>query len=40
MTRRIRGDELETVPVGFWAQARMPLSRTKTYDDYVGRDDA
>ena len=32
--------KLDTVPVGFLAQARMPLSRRKTYDDYVGRDDA
>jgi lathosterol oxidase len=30
--------KLETVPAGFLAQARMPLSRTKVYDDYVGRD--
>ena len=30
--------KLETVPAGFLAQARMPLSRTKTYQDYVGRD--
>ena len=32
--------KLDTVPVGVLAQARMPLSRRKTYDDYVGRDDA
>ncbi len=31
--------KLETVPAGFLAQALMPVSRTKTYEDYVGRDD-
>ena len=31
--------KLETVPRGFWAQARMPLSRRKAWDDYVGRED-
>lgn len=31
--------KLDTVPRGFWAQARMPMSRRNTYDDYVGRDD-
>ena len=31
--------KLETVPTGFLAQALMPMSRTKTYEDYVGRDD-
>jgi sterol desaturase/sphingolipid hydroxylase (fatty acid hydroxylase superfamily) len=30
--------KLETVPVGFLAQARMPLSRRKAWEDYVGRD--
>ena len=32
--------KLETVPRGFWAQARMPLSGRKAWDDYVGRDAA
>jgi len=32
--------KLESVPRGFWAQARMPLSRRKAWDDFVGRDDA
>ena len=32
--------KLDTVPRGFWAQARMPLSRRKAWDDFVGRDDA
>ena len=31
--------KLDTVPRGFWAQARMPLSRRKAWDDFVGRDD-
>ena len=31
--------KLETVPTGFLAQALMPVSRTKAYEDYVGRDD-
>ena len=30
--------KLETVPAGFLAQALMPVSRTKSYEDYVGRD--
>ena len=30
----------DSVPRGFWAQARMPLSRRKIWDDYAGRDDA
>ena len=30
--------KLETVPAGFLAQARMPLSRRKAWEDYVGRD--
>ncbi len=32
--------KLDTVPRGFWAQARMPLSSRKAWDDFVGRDDA
>ena len=32
--------KLDSVPRGFWAQARMPLSRRKAWDDFVGRDDA
>jgi len=31
--------KLESVPAGFLAQALMPVSRTKAYEDYVGRDD-
>ena len=31
--------KLESVPRGFWAQARMPLSRRKAWDDFVGRDE-
>ena len=31
---------LETVPRGFWAQARMPLSRRTRWDDFVGRDES
>lgn len=32
--------KLETVPCGLWSQARMPLSRRKAWDDFVGRDTA
>lgn len=32
--------KLDSVPRGFWAQARMPLSRRKAWDDFVGREDA
>lgn len=32
--------KLETVPRGIWAQARMPLSARKDWDDYVGRDES
>ena len=31
--------KLETVPRGFWAQARMPFLRHRRWDDFVGRDD-
>ena len=31
--------KLESVPAGLLAQALMPVSRTKAYEDYVGRDD-
>lgn len=28
--------QLESVPRGFWPQTRMPLARSRTFDDYVG----
>lgn len=30
--------KLETVPRGFWAQARMPLAPKKAFSDFVGRE--
>jgi lathosterol oxidase len=32
--------ELETVPRGFWPQTRMPLGSRRTFERYVGDDEA